>query len=202
MTDGRRSAPAALRNREPIAEVLQDWLPAQGTVLEIASGTGEHAVYFARRFPHLDWQPSDGDPASLASIASWAEHAGLANLKVPIVLDAGGEWPPMEAAAIFCSNMAHISPWSATTGLIASAAKVLAEGAPLIFYGPWFAQDIVTAQSNLDFNAQLQSRDPAWGIRSVEALQGAALDFGFSLVERRAMPANNFMLLLKKADRR
>jgi len=194
----RRSAPAALRNREPIAAVLAGWLPDTGVVLEIASGTGEHAAFFAERFPALDWQPSDRDEEALESIRSWREECGLVNLRPPVRLDSAGQWPEIAADAILCINMAHISPWEATIGLLDGAGRLLAHDAPLIFYGPWIVADVVTAPSNLEFDLQLRERDPRWGIRRVEDLFAAADSRGFTLVERRAMPANNFMLLFRR----
>lgn len=195
----QRSAPAALRNRDPIAEVLRDWLPTTGLVLEIASGTGEHAVHFARNFPALEWQPSDRDEENLGSIRAWRAEAGPANLRGPIIVDASEpDWPVAAADAILCINMAHISPWRATLGLLAGAARILPTGAALIFYGPWAAADVPTAKSNLDFDAQLRARDGAWGIRTIEGLAAEAEIRGFGPVERRAMPANNFMLLLRR----
>ena len=192
----RRSAPAALRNREPIAEVLADWLPEHGLVLEIASGTGEHAVYFAERFPELEWQPSDLHPDALTSIAAW--RAGRANVREPVVLDASSnQWPVDRAEAVLSINMVHISPWAAALGLIAGAGRVLAPGAPLILYGPWLDDAIPTAASNLAFDADLKARDPAWGLRRVEDFAAAARG-RFALVETRAMPANNLMLLLRR----
>ena len=194
----RRSAPAALRNRELIAEVLADWLPASGTVLEIASGTGEHAGYFAERFPNLDWQPSDLHPDALASIAAWRAAAGLPNLREPVTIDAAApDWPVGEADALLNINMVHISPWACAQGLIAGAARVLTAGAPLILYGPWLKDDIATAPSNLAFDADLKRRDPEWGLRRVEDFAEAAERRGFGLVESRVMPANNLMLLLR-----
>lgn len=194
----KRSAPAALRNREPIAKVLEEWLPAGGTVLEIASGTGEHAVFFAERFPYLTWQPSDGDPAALSSILAWHESAGLPNLKPPLVLDASARWRDLQADAVLCINMAHISPWAATLGLLSGAAALLPDGAPLIFYGPWFEEGTSPAPSNLDFDEQLRTRNPLWGIRNVQTLDEAAARSGFERIDRRAMPANNLMLLLRR----
>lgn len=195
--DARRSAPAALRNREPIAEVLADWLPDSGTVLEIASGTGEHAAYFAERFPRLDWQPSDLHPDALGSIRAWRDSAGLANVRDPLMLDASSsDWPVSAADAVLSINMVHISPWASAVGLIAGAARILPAGAPLILYGPWLKDDIATADSNRAFDADLRARDPAWGLRRVEDFAEAAAGV-FDLAETRPMPANNLMLLLR-----
>jgi SAM-dependent methyltransferase len=198
-----RSAPAALRNREPIAEVLRDWLPKAGLVLEIASGTGEHAVHFARTFPRLEWQPSDVHPDALESIRAWREAAGLPNLRGPIAVDAAApEWPVGQADAVLSINMVHISPWAAALGLIDGAARVLPEGGPLILYGPWLKDDIATAQSNLAFDSDLRRRDPAWGLRRVEDFAAAAAPYGFEVLETRRMPANNLMLLLRRTAAR
>ena len=200
--DARRSAPAALRNREPIAEVLADWLPEGGTVLEVASGTGEHAAWFAEQFPNLDWQPSDMHPDALASIEAWRAASGASNIKPPIALDASaGAWPIERADAVLNINMAHISPWAASLGLIVGAARILPEGGPLILYGPWLKDDLETAPSNLAFDADLQARDPQWGLRRVEDFEAAAASHGFQLVEWRRMPANNLMLLFRLAGR-
>ena len=194
----RRSAPAALRNREPIAEVLSEWLPGSGLVLEVASGTGEHVVHFAERFPQLEWQPSDLHPDALGSLRAWREATGLPNVREPIALDAASpSWPIDRADAVLNINMVHISPWEAALGLIAGAARLLADGAPLILYGPWLKDDVATAPSNLDFDADLRRRDPAWGLRRVEQFADAARG-AFELIETRAMPANNLMLLLRR----
>ncbi len=193
-----RSAPAALRNREPIAEVLREWLPASGLVLEVASGTGEHAVYFAEQFPNLEWQPSDVHPSGVESIAAWRETAALSNLREPIVVDAAAPgWPISHADAVLNINMLHISPWSAALGLLDGAAQILHPGGPLILYGPWLKDDIPTAPSNLAFDADLMSRDPAWGLRRVEDFAAAAEERGLRLEQTRIMPANNLMLLLR-----
>ena len=197
--DSRRSAPAASRNREPIAQVLEDWLPERGLVLEIASGTGEHALFFAERFPGLDWQPSDSDPDSLNSIAAWRAEADLPNLREPIALDASApDWPIEQADAVLSINMVHISPWRSALGLLDGAARLLSPGAPLILYGPWIADDIVTAPSNLAFDAELKRRNPEWGLRRVEDFAQAASKRGLELAQTVAMPANNFMLLLRR----
>ena len=198
-TGQRRSAPAALRNREPIAEVLQEWLPGDGLVLEIASGTGEHATFFAKRFPSLDWQPSDIHPDALASIAAWREASGLPNLRPPLTLDAAARnWPIERADAILSINMVHISPWASALGLLDGADRLLARGAPLILYGPWLKDDLETAPSNLAFDADLRRRDPAWGLRRVEDFATAAERRGFALQAHRPMPANNLMLFWTK----
>ena len=196
----RRSAPAALRNREPIADVLRDWLPNAGVVLEIASGTGEHATYFAEHFSRLTWQPSDIHPDALASIAAWRDMAALPNLRSPLALDAASpDWPVDKADAVLSINMVHISPWRSALGLIDGAARILAPGRPLILYGPWLADDVPTAPSNADFDRDLRSRDPEWGLRRVEDFVAAASPRGFALEEARAMPANNRMLLFRRA---
>ena len=195
----RRSAPAAQRNREPIAEVLADWLPKRGLVLEIASGTGEHAVHFAKRFPNLQWQPSDLHPDALRSIAAWREESRLPNLREPIALDAAKpDWPLDQADAVLSINMVHISPWASALGLIDGAARLLAEGAPLILYGPWLKDDIPTVDSNLAFDADLKRRDPEWGLRRVEDFAAAAEGHALALEDLRQMPANNLMLLFRK----
>ena len=197
----KRSAPAALRNRQPIAEVLADWLPAEGTVLEVASGTGEHAVWFAEHFPHLTWQPSDMHADALGSIEAWREAAEFPNLAEPIVVDAAAShWSVDRADAVLNINMAHISPWEASLGLIAGAAKVLPANGPLILYGPWLKDGIETAPSNLDFDANLKSRDARWGLRRVEDFAAAAAKKGFAFVEWRQMPANNLMLLFRLTE--
>jgi len=194
----RRSAPAAGRNREPIADVLGEWLPASGLLLEIASGTGEHAVYFAERFPALDWQPSDVHADALDSIAAWRSAAALPNLRPPLTIDAAApDWPIDSAGAVLSINMVHISPWSSALGLIAGAERLLAPGAPLILYGPWLEAGAQAAPSNLAFDADLKRRDPAWGLRTVEDFAAAASP-AFRLADRREMPANNLMLLFRR----
>lgn len=192
----KRSAPAALRNREPIAAVLADWLPQAGLVLEVASGSGEHVVHFARRFPHLEWQPSDPDPSAQASIEAWRADSGLANLRAPVALDAAATlWPVERADAVLNINMVHISPWETTLGLLDGAARLLPAGGRLILYGPWIAEGVETAPSNLAFDADLKRRNPAWGLRQVEEFAMAAAKRGLTLVAQMPMPANNRMLL-------
>ena len=195
----RRSAHAALRNREPIANVLADWLPPSGTVLELASGTGEHAIHFAGQFRSLDWQPSDVHPDALASIAAHRLAAGLLNMLPPLTLDASSPaWPIDRADAVLSINMVHISPWTAALGLLDGTARLLSSGAPLILYGPWLRDGIEPAPSNLAFDADLKQRDPSWGLRRVEDFAAAAAERGLTLAETKEMPANNLMLLLRR----
>lgn len=196
------SSPAALRNREPILAALHDALPPTGLVLEIASGSGEHAVHFARAMPHLDWQPSDPDPAARASIAVWREGAGLANLREPIALDAAApDWPIERADAIVCINMVHISPWPATLGLLAGAGRLLPPQGPLILYGPYRRADAPTAPtapSNEAFDASLRARDPQWGLREVEDVTREADRHGLAFERLVEMPANNLTLIYRR----
>lgn len=195
----KRSAPAALRNRGPIADVLAEELPDNGLVLEIASGTGEHAVRFAGRFPALEWQPSDPDPAARKSIVSWHAESGLANLCPPLALDAAAKrWPLDRADAIVCINMVHISPWSAAEGLFRGAGQLLGPGAPLVLYGPYLEEDIETAPSNVAFDLSLRARDSAWGLREVTALDELGARHGLWRTRRVAMPANNLTLVYRR----
>lgn len=189
----KRRAPAAGRNVGPIGDVLQDWLPANGLVLEIASGTGEHALAFAQRFPMLEWQPSDPDPEALASIAAW-QAEGPANLRPPIELDVTRVWQADRADTILCVNMVHISPWECSLALLDGASRLLGKGAPLILYGPWLEAGLAPAPSNLAFDLDLKARDPRWGLRLVEDFAAEAALCGFVLTERRHMPSNNLML--------
>lgn len=195
----KRHAPATVRNRDAIAAVLADWLPEKGLVLEVASGSGEHVVHFAAAFPGLLWQPSDPDPAALTSIAAWSGEAGLANIALPLPLDAAApNWPLAAADAVLCINMMHISPWEATAGLLAGAARLLPPGAPLILYGPYVEAEVPTAESNLAFDASLRARNPDWGLRDTAAVKEAAAAAGLAFAERRATPANNLMLLFRR----
>ena len=197
--DGRRSAPHVARNAGPIAEVLRDVLPEGGRVLEVASGTGEHILHFARELPHLMWQPSDPEPAALRSIEGWRREAGLSNLLPAIALDArAANWPVAAADAILCINMIHISPWAATAGLMRGAGRLLAPGAPLYLYGPYRRAGVETAPSNEAFDASLRARDPEWGLRELEDVVGEAEAQGFRLETVVPMPANNISVVLRK----
>jgi hypothetical protein len=194
----KRSAPAAMRNVAPIGEVLRDWLPESGLILEIASGTGEHALAFATQFPSLEWQPSDPDPLALASIAAW-RCSGPANLLPPLPIDAAArDWPLDRADAVLCINMVHISPWASALGLLDGSSRLLPAGGALILYGPWIIDEVETAASNLAFDAELRRRDPRWGLRNLTTFKAEAERRGLRLDERRAMPANNAMLLFRR----
>ncbi|MEH6701831.1 DUF938 domain-containing protein [Parasphingorhabdus sp.] len=195
----QRHAPATVRNRDAIVQVLRDILPDQGNILEIASGTGEHVVYFGMAFPDLTFQPSDPDPACCQSIAAWTKREAVPNILPPKQLDAQArDWDVAKPAAILCINMVHISPWESSIGLMEMAGKLLDPGAPLYLYGPYLRDDVETAQGNLDFERSLKSRDLRWGLRDVADMDALATRNGFvreSLIE---MPANNISLVYRK----
>lgn len=195
----KRHAPATGRNREPIAAVLTEELPDKGLVLEIASGSGEHAVHFARTYPQLTWQPSDPDPDALASIEAWRAEAGLPNLRAPLELDAAqGDWPVQQADAMVCINMVHISPRRATEGLFAGATRLLPRGSPLVLYGPFLEATGETAPSNLAFDRDLKARNAEWGLREVSWLDRLAAESSLQRTRRVAMPANNLVLVYRR----
>lgn len=200
MPPGARSAPATARNREPLLQVLRQHLPAQGLVLEIASGTGEHAVYFATALPALRWQPTDADAEARASIEAWRAASGLPNLLAPLPLDAAAPdtWPVARADAIICVNMVHISPWAATLGLMRGAGRLLPPGGRLFLYGPYLEGDVETAPSNIAFDESLKARNPEWGLRTREDVAAVAARHGLTLEARVAMPANNLVLVFVK----
>lgn len=198
--EGALASPAVARNTGPILEVLRAHMPARGRVLEIAAGSGEHAVAFAGALPGLEWTPSDPSAEARASIAAWAEAAGLPNLKPPLALDVLDEagWPEGPFAALVCINMIHISPWAATEGLMTLAGRVLPVGGLLILYGPYREAEISLAPSNAAFDESLKARDPAWGLRDREAVAAAARAGGLALTRRVEMPAENLMLLFRR----
>ena len=195
-----RVAPSTARNRDPILGVLRPRLPASGLVLEVAAGAGEHAVHFASAFAALQWRPTDADPEALASIAAWRRQVGLDNLLAPLRLDAGqpDTWPVERADAIVAINMIHISPWSATAGLMAGAARALPPGGGLFLYGPFIESGVPTAPSNVEFDQSLRRRNPEWGIRRLDDLVASGARHGLSLSERIAMPANNLVLVFRR----
>lgn len=196
LDDGRWLAPAAERNKAPILGVLQRWLPARGLVLEIGSGTGQHAVHFARALRTLAWQPSDPDARMRGSIAAWIAHQDPGNVLPPLDLDVEhAVWPVAHADAVVCINVVHVSPWSAVPALMAGAARILRPGAPLLLYGPYRRGGAHTAPSNERFDAQLRAHDARWGVRDMEAVTRAAVAAGFRPLETVGMPANNLTLV-------
>jgi hypothetical protein len=195
--EAKRTAPATERNRDAITHVLKGCLPAQGRVLEIASGTGEHIVHFAAQFPHLAWQPSDSDPLALASIAAWRAESGGDNLLAPVEVDAAADWQVQDISAILCINMVHISPWEATKGLMRNAGRLLPKGGVLYVYGPFRQQNRPTAPSNEEFDRNLKSRNSQWGLRLVEDVAQEASLHALHLDQIIEMPANNLSLLFR-----
>ncbi len=199
---GALSSPAAERNAQAILDILRAHLPARGPVLEIASGTGLHAATFAAALPGVEWIPSDPDAEARASLMAWKGRTGLSNLAEPLALDVeqGETWPDGPWNAIVCINMVHISPWSATQALMAGAGRVLSNpGGLLVLYGPYREADIETAPSNESFDSALKARDPSWGLRDRDAVVAEARAQGLHLTLRIAMPANNIILLFRRA---
>ena len=175
MTDHRQYSLATVRNRDFILDVLRDVLPVRGFILEIASGSGEHVVHFARNFPKSRFQPSDPEPDALRSIAAWTKATNVTNVRTPIVLDASQTfWPVASADEMICINMVHISAWDATFGLIKGAAAVLRPGSPLYLYGPYKRGGFATAPSNQAFDRNLRERNPIWGLRDLDAVAAIA----------------------------
>jgi len=201
MTDARQFAPSTDRNREPIADVLARVLPKSGTVLEIGSSSGQHAVAFAPRFPGLRWQTSDPDPTARASVVAWMEVERV-NAPASLELDVEADiWPLATADAVVCINMIHIAPWSACFGLMAGAGRVLREGGVLYLYGPYRIKGAHTAPSNEAFDQSLRERDPRWGVRDLGDVILAAACHNLAFVERVAMPTNNFSIVFRKSAR-
>jgi hypothetical protein len=195
----RVRAAATARNRDPILAVLREVLPTTGDVLEIASGSGEHVVHFARALPDLRFVPSDVDPDALASIEAWRAHEGLPNVMPPVELDVlAPTWPVSRADAVLCSNMIHIAPWPATLGLLHGAGRILPAGAPLVLYGPYQIDGRHTAESNAAFDASLRARNPAWGVRDLRDVRAEARSRGLVLDKTVQMPANNLTVIFRR----
>ena len=196
--EDRQYAPAATRNRGPILNVLRSILPSSGTVLEVASGTGEHVVHFAQAFPMVTWQPSDPSREARHSIDAWIAAEGLENVRPPLDLDAASDsWPVDHAAAVVCINMIHISPWASTEGLMRGASRVLDAGAPLYLYGPFHRATRPIAPTNAAFDEDLRSRDPRWGLRDLDEVAVCAGSHGFVLDRVVEMPANNLSIIFR-----
>ena len=199
MTVHRQHAPATVRNRDFILDVLRDVLPTTGVVLEIASGSGEHIVHFARNFPSLVFQPSDPEPDALRSISAWTKATNVTNVRAPLVLDASQSiWPIASADGIICINMVHISPWDTTLGLMRGAAAILPPTAPFYLYGPYKRKGFTTALSNQAFDRSLREHNPAWGLRDLEAVAAIAQSVGFSVPTITEMPANNLSVVFHR----
>lgn len=197
--DPRLFYPAVARNREPILEVLRRVLPTAGLVLEVASGSGEHAAYFAQQLPALLWQPTDLNPGALASISAHRSAAAAGNLLAPLYLDVlSPEWPIDHAEALVCINMTHISPWAATERLMAGAEHILGNDGVVYLYGPYRIEGRHTARSNEDFDAWLRLQNTEWGVRDLGELQTLAQKYGLKLEETIPMPANNLSVVLRK----
>ncbi len=191
---------AAERNKGPILEVLNRYLPAEGEVLEIASGSGQHIVHFAAAHPELSWQPTDADTALFDSIDAHVADAGLANVKRPLALDVmRTPWPVARADVIVCINMIHISPWQTTPALLAGAARLLPPGGCAYLYGPYRRNGAHTAPSNEAFDASLRARDPSWGLRDMEVVAETAAGLGLVCDDVVAMPANNFSVIFRRS---
>ena len=198
-------SPAADRNKQAILDVLKQVLPKNGSVLEIASGTGQHIVFFAAAMPQFIWQPTDAEVDSLPVIAQYANDANLLNVRAPRRLDVmAAQWPAEVAAftesfdAIYCANMLHIAPWATCAALMQGSSRHLATSGVLITYGPYLEDDVPTSPGNLAFDESLRARDPAWGIRRLEDVTQEARLAGLRLHERHAMPANNLLLVWRK----
>jgi hypothetical protein len=199
VSDPRRASPHVARNTRPIIDVLRGILPDEGLVLEVASGSGEHALAFARAFPHLLWQPTDADPVSLRSVDAWRTAEGVPNLLAPVHLDATADrWPLKDVQAILCINMVHISPWAATQGLLAGAARLLASGQALYLYGAYRQQDVETTPSNEAFDQSLKARNAEWGLRNLEDVVAEAGRHGLELDSVVPMPANNLSVVFRR----
>lgn len=196
--DARLYSPSAARNRDPILATLRRHLPPRGLVLEVASGSGEHALHLAAALPSLTFQPSDANAEARASIAAWVEASGLANIRPPLALDAAApDWPIERADVVLCINMIHIAPWAACVGLVAGAARVLRRRGMLALYGPFKREGRHTGPGNANFDADLRARDPAWGLRDLEAVAALAAGHGFGPPTIEPMPADNLTVLFR-----
>lgn len=209
MNDDRQFAPATQRNREPILEVLQRILPSTGTILEIASGTGEHAVFFAPRLSGRKWLPTDINYLSLASISAWLKYEQSDNIYPPILLDVCANIWPVEVeqqylgkiTAIVSINMIHIAPWSACLGLIAGAERILPENGILYLYGPFKQNGQHTAPSNAAFDEMLKSQNAAWGVRDLDDVIAVTKMHNLQWRETVSMPANNLSVVFQIAGK-
>ena len=194
----RMQSPAAARNRQPILEILRAVLPERAKILEVASGSGEHAVHCATAMPGWEWQPSDPNAEARDSVAAWREHVALANLREPLPLDVTSIWPAGPFDAVVAINLVHISPWEVSEALMAQSARRLEQGGVLFLYGPYRRNGKHTAASNAAFDADLKARDPRWGVRDLERVVDEAQSHGFMLERIVEMPANNLSVVLRQ----
>ena len=200
-SDPKLYHPHVPRNREPILAVLKRLLPARALVLEIASGSGEHAAFFAKALPSVSWLPSEVDARALASIAAFRAEAGVPNLLAPIRLDVMAEtWPVKRINAVVCNNMVHISPWAASEALMAGAERTLRAGGMLFLYGPYKIDSRHTARSNQEFDAYLREQNAEWGIRDLGEMRTLAARHGMTLAETVPMPANNLSVIFRREE--
>jgi SAM-dependent methyltransferase len=198
--DGRLASPSAERNRGPIAEALSQVLPRSGLVLEVGSGTGQHAVHFARVMPHLTWQPTDQDEDCLRSIFAWAAAEPQANVRQPLYLDVtDAQWPIAVADAVICINMIHIAPWSTTQALLRGASRILPTGGFLCLYGPYRIAGKHTSASNRAFDGQLRAMNSEWGVRDLDAVSNEARIYNIEFAQTFEMPANNLIAIFRKS---
>ena len=197
----RRFAPAAERNRGPILEALRRLVPNGARVLEVASGTGQHAAHFAAALPTTRWQPSEADPGALASIAAWAAIEGASNVCEPVVVDAASpDWPVGVFDVLYCSNLVHIAPWSCALGLLRGAGRHLSPGGLLVLYGPFRLDGRHTSESNVAFDRALRARDPRWGVRDLREVEEKAAERGLRFREKVQLPANNLVVVFERGD--
>ncbi|MBL4800625.1 MAG: DUF938 domain-containing protein [Emcibacter sp.] len=202
----KKYAPATDRNREAILKVLKGCLPDHGTILEIASGTGQHAIYFVEQLPNHYWQPSDPDLNCRNSISAWWWETQLNNILPPMDINTQADnWPienstpPLPVTSMVCINMIHISPWASTVGLMKGAARILPKYGVLYLYGPYKIDGKHTAPSNELFDISLHSRNSEWGVRDLNDVKELAKDHGFGFVKTVEMPANNLSVIFKKS---
>lgn len=196
--DAKPSAPACERNRDPILAVLRTQFADRRSVLEVGSGTGQHAVYFAAALPWLSWQCTDL-ATQLPGIRQWLDEARLPNTPPPLALDVCGPWPTGPYDAVFSANVLHIVGWPEVEAFFAGVGRVLDAAGVLVVYGPFNAGGTYTSASNRDFDAWLKARDPRSGIRDIEAVQALAAQAGLHAVDNMAMPANNRCLVWRRA---
>ena len=193
------SHPAAMRNREYIADVLRSVLPESGVVFEVGSGTGVHVAHFAEKFSKLTFQPTERDPLKLDSIKAWIDESGLSNIRQPFAFDIVEDEAPIEKAdAIISANVIHVAPWAVTVAFFDLAQQLLPRDAPLFFYGPFLQRDVEPSQGNKDFDAKLKAENPGGGLRHIDDMTALGVEKGFTPPMLVEMPANNLSVIFRK----